>query len=107
MRILFVNQFYRPDVAATGQLLADLAEKLARENHQISVLCSRKSYLGGGKKYQKHQIIENVHIHRVRVVPSVHWCSTSGSGARESIPGFRRTYCDRLPRAVRCRIDRL
>jgi len=65
MRILFVNQFYRPDVAATGQLLADLAEKLAQDNQEIHVLCSRKSYLGGDNNYQKHQVIENVHIHRI------------------------------------------
>jgi len=33
MRILLLNQFYRPDVAATGQLLADVGEALAARGH--------------------------------------------------------------------------
>ena len=40
MKILFVNQFYWPDVAATAQLMVDLCEDLARQGHDITVLCS-------------------------------------------------------------------
>ena len=65
MRILILNQFYRPDVAATGQLAADLAEGLARAGHEVHVLCSRRSYDGSGDKYPSKQLADGVHIHRV------------------------------------------
>lgn len=48
MRVLLLNQFYPPDVAATGQLLADVAEALVRRGHEVHVLCSRRAYGGGG-----------------------------------------------------------
>ena len=45
--ILFVNQHYWPDVAATGQVLSDLAEYLVGEGYRVGVLCSRGRYEGG------------------------------------------------------------
>ncbi len=44
MRILFLNQFYWPDVAPTGIHLADLVEHLVEGGHQVSVVCSRSAY---------------------------------------------------------------
>ena len=49
MRVLLLNQFYRPDTAATGQLLADVAGELVRRGHETHVLCSRRAY-GGGER---------------------------------------------------------
>jgi len=66
MRILLLNQFYLPDVAATGQLLADLAEDLARKGHEVHVICSRRCYNGGGGTYARREIIRGVYVHRVR-----------------------------------------
>lgn len=43
MKILLVNQFFWPDVAATGQFLTDLARRLAEE-HEVTVICSGGSY---------------------------------------------------------------
>lgn len=43
MRILLLNQFYPPDTAATGQLLADVARGLAASGHEVDVICSRGS----------------------------------------------------------------
>lgn len=65
MKILLLNQFYPPDVAATGQLLADLAVGLVHKGHEIHVLCSRRVYGGGMEKYPAEQLINGVHIHRV------------------------------------------
>jgi colanic acid biosynthesis glycosyl transferase WcaI len=48
MRILFVNQFFWPDVAPTGQLLSDLAVQLRREGHDVTVICSGGAYIEGG-----------------------------------------------------------
>jgi colanic acid biosynthesis glycosyl transferase WcaI len=65
MRILFLNQFYIPDTAATGQLLADVAEDLAAQGHQVHVICSRRTYCGGGEVLPAKEVINGVHIHRV------------------------------------------
>jgi glycosyltransferase involved in cell wall biosynthesis len=41
VRIVFINRFYSPDVAATAQLLGDLATHLAARGHEVGVICSR------------------------------------------------------------------
>ncbi len=43
MRILFFNQYYPPDTAATAQRLGDLCEDLAAR-HQVTVICGCPSY---------------------------------------------------------------
>lgn len=43
-RVVFVNRYYAPDVSATSQMLTDLAEALARDGLQITVVCSRQLY---------------------------------------------------------------
>lgn len=65
MRILLLNQYYRPDVAATGQLLANLAKDLADRGHEVHVICSQRSYGGGNTKYLAYEVMDNVHVHRV------------------------------------------
>jgi len=64
MRILLINQFYRPDTAATGQLLADLAEELTVQGHDVHVICSRRRYGGGHDAYPKNETVNGVNIHR-------------------------------------------
>ncbi len=64
MRVLFINQFYVPDVAATGQLLADVAEELSFRGHDVHVICSRRAYNGGGLVLAPEELIEGVHVHR-------------------------------------------
>jgi len=66
MRVLLINQFYPPDVAATGQLLADLAEGLAEQGHEVHVLCSRRMYGGGDTALAAKETLKGAHIHRVR-----------------------------------------
>jgi len=46
MRILLLNQFFWPDLAATSQLLTDLARHLADQGHDVTVICARSSYAG-------------------------------------------------------------
>jgi glycosyltransferase involved in cell wall biosynthesis len=45
--LLFVNQHYAPDVAATGPCLADLAEHLVRDGYDVEVMASRTRYGAG------------------------------------------------------------
>ena len=40
MRVIFVNRFYWPETPATGQLLSDLAEGLARQGWEVTVITS-------------------------------------------------------------------
>ncbi len=65
MRILFLNQYYLPDTAATGQLLADLAEDLVIRGHEVHVICSRRTYHGGVQAFAKNEVAKGVQIHRV------------------------------------------
>lgn len=59
-----MNQFYWPDVAATAQLLTDLAEALARRGHEVHVVCSRGGYGGESVRLPREEIRNGVHIHR-------------------------------------------
>jgi len=64
--ILFINQHYWPDCAATAQMLTDLAEHLATEGFDVHVLCSRGHYLSGSMEMPAEETHNGVHIHRVR-----------------------------------------
>ncbi len=44
MRILLVNQTYPPDVQATGQLLASVAEALVQRGHHVTVATGCRAY---------------------------------------------------------------
>jgi glycosyltransferase involved in cell wall biosynthesis len=65
-RILFVNQFYWPDVASTGQHLTDLCEHLAAQGHEVRVLSSSGAYLDtAGRALPRHEMRHGVEILRV------------------------------------------
>lgn len=63
MRILLINQFFWPDSAPTGQLLADVANGLARRGHQVSVICGSARYGVASPAAANRPCVE---IHRVR-----------------------------------------
>jgi len=65
MRIILLNQFYPPDVAATGQLLADVAAELARRGHDVHVICSRGAYGGGPADHGSRAAADGAAVHRV------------------------------------------
>ena len=65
MRILLLNQFFPPDTAATGQLLADVAGQLNRRGHEVHVVCSRRSYGGGGEVYPAEDVFSGAVVHRL------------------------------------------
>jgi len=44
VKVLFINQFFWPDVSATAQLLTDLASDLTRENVSVTVVTGRRAY---------------------------------------------------------------
>jgi glycosyltransferase involved in cell wall biosynthesis len=65
-RLLFINQYYRPDHASTAQHLTDLAESLAGRGHEVHVLCSRGSYRPGEPPRARREQHRGVTIHRVQ-----------------------------------------
>lgn len=68
MRILFLNQYFHPDAAATSQLLTELCEDLA-EAHEVWVVTGRPSYNtttnGGSKGLVARERHRGVHVARV------------------------------------------
>lgn len=68
--VVFLNRFYWPDVAATGQMLADLAEDLAAAGWQVRVVTSQSRYAGSGPPLASHEVHRGVTIRRVRSTSS-------------------------------------
>ena len=61
----FVNQHYAPDVAATGQCLADLAEYLADTGYHVDVLAGHARYDAGQVDAPARETRNGVHVRRV------------------------------------------
>lgn len=64
-RLLFVNQHYWPDVAATGQILTDLAEHLAARGFEVDVLTGRGRYVSGDLEAPAEEVRNGVRIRRL------------------------------------------
>ena len=63
--LLFVNQHYAPDHAATGQCLADLAEHLVAHGYEVDVLASRAPYGADDADAPAREIRNGVSVTRV------------------------------------------
>jgi glycosyltransferase involved in cell wall biosynthesis len=63
--ILFVNQHYAPDVAATGQCLADLAEHLVDAGYDVDVLAGHTRYDAGQVEAPAREVRNGVRVTRV------------------------------------------
>jgi colanic acid biosynthesis glycosyl transferase WcaI len=46
MHLVFLNQYYPPDVAPTGVMLESLVRGLADEGHEVTVICAGGGYAG-------------------------------------------------------------
>jgi glycosyltransferase involved in cell wall biosynthesis len=63
--LLFVNQHYAPDVAATGQFLADMAEYLVDAGYEVDVLAGHTRYDAGQVEAPAHEVRNGVRVRRV------------------------------------------
>lgn len=63
---VFLNRFYWPDVAATGQMLTDLAEDLVAQGWDVTVVTGGGDYGGGRTVLPREEIRAGVRILRVR-----------------------------------------
>ncbi len=74
MKILIINQFFYPDIAATAQLMTDLSEDLAERNIDVTILTSDSNYLGGKLDLRRNGRFFASEIIRVH-------CSSFGRGS--------------------------
>jgi len=76
MKVLLVNQFFFPNVAAVAQLMADLAEDLTEKGIEVSVLCGRANYSREKNDPRAaNSYLKQVKVHRV---PSLNMKGRSG-----------------------------
>jgi len=64
-RVLFINKYYRPDNAATAQMLSDLAEFLAGHGFAVTVLTGRSGYRRSGGRLRCRETLNGVRVIRV------------------------------------------
>lgn len=50
MHLVFLNQYYPPDAAPTGVMLAAVVEELAAQGHEVTVICAEGGYAGGKRE---------------------------------------------------------
>jgi len=64
MKVLLLNQFFYPDLAATAQIATELAEDLVAGGLKVTALASRGTYLGGERlaARESHRDIEIVRL---------------------------------------------
>jgi colanic acid biosynthesis glycosyl transferase WcaI len=66
MKVLLVNQYFWPDLAATAQLLADLAADLVEHGFEVSALAGRGRYVASaGGRPARRETWRGVEIMRV------------------------------------------
>jgi glycosyltransferase involved in cell wall biosynthesis len=76
MKILLLNAHYWPDLsAATAQMLTGLGEELARQGHEVRVICGRRKYDEPSVFFPTGETHNGVHITRI-------WNSSFGKGAK-------------------------
>ncbi|MGB3542221.1 glycosyltransferase family 4 protein [Rubrivirga sp.] len=97
--VLFVNQHYWPDVAATGQQLTDLAEYLAADGLEVHVLAGAGGYGKGPRGRSGAEVRHGVTIHRVR---TTRFGRTTNVGRVTDYASF---YAGAFAHALRSRYD--
>lgn len=66
MNIIFVNQYYTPDLAPTGRVLGDLAVYMAQKGHEVTVISSCTSYRSK-RRYPGSEVIDGVNVRSLPV----------------------------------------
>lgn len=66
-RLLVINQYYAPDIAATGRLAAELCAGLVRHGIEVHVITGQPSYSTVVRGAPSYEILDDVHVHRVHL----------------------------------------
>jgi colanic acid biosynthesis glycosyl transferase WcaI len=67
--LVMLNRFYWPEVAASGQMLTDLAEDLAKEGWNVTAVTSRTRYARDSKPLPRREERNGVRVIRVGASP--------------------------------------
>ena len=73
MRILFIHQYYFPEMSGTARRTKEMAETFVKKGHTVSVITSfpRSNRTMPGYKTKYYEIINGVKIHRIKNIFSV------------------------------------
>ena len=66
MKFLIITQVYWPDTASTAQHLADIAEYLTSQQHEVTVISGRHAYENPSIKYKPAEQRNGVNIKRIK-----------------------------------------
>ena len=67
LKILAINQYYEPDRASSGQILAELCEGLVKRGFEVTVITGQPSYDETAFDAAVSENIQGVKVHRVSV----------------------------------------
>lgn len=65
-RLLFLNQYFPPDEAATAQILGDLVEDAVRAGFECRVVASDRGYADPARRYPRRETWKGAAVERVR-----------------------------------------
>jgi colanic acid biosynthesis glycosyl transferase WcaI len=65
MRLLFINRYFYPDISATAQLLAELAEDLVLNGESVTVITGNTAYTDRSSRLARHEYYKGICIIRV------------------------------------------
>jgi glycosyltransferase involved in cell wall biosynthesis len=88
MRYLFLNQFFWPDSAPTGQLLGHVAAELVRRGHRVTVIAADEAYAVAGTDQPEGVEIVRVPVSgfsRGRAGRMLSWISFLGGAAVRAV----------------------
>lgn len=63
--LLIISQVYLPDPAAVGQYMADVAEEMARDGWEVTVLTSQRGYDNPEESYPGKEVLNGVDVIRL------------------------------------------
>ncbi|MFN2578951.1 MAG: glycosyltransferase family 4 protein [Pyrinomonadaceae bacterium] len=66
MKVLLLNQCFYPDVAATAQLLTDLAVAFSKQGHEVTVITGRRGYDTPEHSFAARETYQGIKIVRIR-----------------------------------------
>ena len=63
MKLVFLNQYFPPDIAPTGLMLERIAEELIEQGHEVTILCAKGGYasitkaISSKEEEKKYQVL--------------------------------------------------
>lgn len=64
-KVLLINQYYAPDIAATGQYAAEICESLAQQGAEVHIVTAQPCYTSLSLSAPSFELINAVIVHRI------------------------------------------